>query len=57
LSRSHLSLTFIDEEFVCHDLDSSNGVYLNGVRIHSATLRDGDQLQLGAIVLVYREGR
>ena len=56
LSRTHLSLTYVDGEYVCQDLDSSNGVYLNGVKIHSATLRDGDQLQAGGVVLVYREG-
>ncbi len=56
LSRTHLSITDVDGEFVAKDLDSRNGVYLNGVKIYSATLKDGDQLQVGGVVIVYHEG-
>ena len=57
LSREHLRLSWVSEELRCEDLDSANGVYLNGVRIHSAVLRNGDSLQLGDVVLVFYEGR
>lgn len=30
-----------------HDLDSSNGTFVNGERVTSSELRDGDQLRLG----------
>ena len=33
-----------------------NGIVLNGLKVHSAVLRDGDQVQLGDVVLSYREG-
>lgn len=56
LSRHHAELTRRDGEFQVRDLDSRNGVYLNGLQIHSAVLRDGDQLALGDVVLLYREG-
>ncbi|MBM4379961.1 MAG: FHA domain-containing protein [Deltaproteobacteria bacterium] len=56
LSRKHLLVTRHDGEFVVEDLDSRNGVFLNGVKIHSATLRDMDTLQLGPVVFVYHEG-
>ena len=56
LSRHHAKFTRKQGEFVVTDLDSVNGVLLNGLRVHSAVLRDGDQLQLGDIVLLYREG-
>ncbi|HEY0839462.1 MAG TPA: FHA domain-containing protein [Vulgatibacter sp.] len=56
LSRSHLSLTRNGSDYSCLDLDSSNGVYLNGIRIHSAVLREGDQLQLGDVILLYFAG-
>jgi pSer/pThr/pTyr-binding forkhead associated (FHA) protein len=37
------------------DLRSTNGTYLNGVRIEQVSpLRDGDRLELGDIALVYR---
>ena len=57
LSREHLVLTWRGEELHCRDLESANGVYLNGVKIHSAVLRNGDSLQLGDVVLVFYEGR
>lgn len=39
------------------DLGGRNGVFVNGVKIHSATLHDGDSVQLGSILFVYHEGR
>ena len=56
VSRHHARLCLISDAFWIEDLNSSNGVYLNGVKIHSATLRDGDQIQVGGVILVYREG-
>lgn len=57
LSRRHLGLRRRGYEIVCTDLDSHAGVWLNGIRVHSAVLRDGDQLQIGDVVFVYREVR
>lgn len=57
ISRRHMSLERSGPEYVCSDLDSANGVYLNGVKAHSAVLREGDTLQIGDVVLVYHEGR
>jgi pSer/pThr/pTyr-binding forkhead associated (FHA) protein len=56
LSRHHLRFTRRNGEYTCTDLDSRNGLYLNGLRVHSVVLRDGDELQLGDVTLVYREG-
>jgi pSer/pThr/pTyr-binding forkhead associated (FHA) protein len=56
VSRRHLRLTSKEDEYACEDLGSRNGVYLNGVKIHSAVLRNEDQLQLGDAVFIYREG-
>ena len=57
LSRKHMVIKKAGEEFSCTDLESRNGVYLNGVKIHSAVLREGDTLQLGNVVFLYHEGR
>jgi pSer/pThr/pTyr-binding forkhead associated (FHA) protein len=57
LSRKHLALRREHGQYTVLDLDSRNGVYLNGVKIHSAVLHEGDNLQLGSVVLVYHEGR
>ncbi len=56
LSRLHLRIEQVREGYRALDLDSRNGVFLNEVRIHSATLRDGDTVQLGNVVLMYHEG-
>jgi pSer/pThr/pTyr-binding forkhead associated (FHA) protein len=54
ISRRHLIIRAIPEGHACEDAGSRNGVFLNGVKIHSASLRDGDTLQIGNVVLVYR---
>jgi pSer/pThr/pTyr-binding forkhead associated (FHA) protein len=37
------------------DLDSANGVYVNGVKTHSAVLHEGDTIQIGDVVFVLHE--
>ena len=39
VSRKHLLVRNIGSEHTCVDLGSRNGFYLNGVKVHSATLR------------------
>ena len=56
LSRRHLLLCKEGNEYVVRDLNSRNGVYLNGIKIHSAVLRGGDTLQVGNIAFVFLEG-
>lgn len=56
LSRRHALLKKRDGEYSVVDLESANGVYLNGVRAHSAVLREGDAMQIGDVVFVYHEG-
>jgi pSer/pThr/pTyr-binding forkhead associated (FHA) protein len=56
VSRLHACFTRIDEEYQIEDLDSRNGVYLNGLKVHLAVLREGDELQLGDLVFLYKEG-
>lgn len=55
LSRRHMVVRRAGPELSCVDLDSANGVYLNGVRAHSAVLHDGDTLQIGDVVFVFHE--
>jgi len=57
LSRMHMKLERYQGGYRAVDLESSNGIYLNEVRIHTATLRDGDTLQLGNAVFIYHEGK
>lgn len=56
LSRRHVRLTKDGNEYTITDLASRNGVFLNGVRVHSAVLRGGDTLQMGNVTFLYLEG-
>jgi pSer/pThr/pTyr-binding forkhead associated (FHA) protein len=56
ISRKHVVITKNGAEFRCRDLDSANGLYVNGVKAHSAVLHDGDAIQIGDVVFVFHEG-
>ena len=56
LSRKHARLRRRGIEYIIDDLDSTNGVWINGIRVHSVTLCHGDTLQLGDLVFRYEEG-
>jgi pSer/pThr/pTyr-binding forkhead associated (FHA) protein len=56
VSRDHARFVRIDDEYQVEDAESRNGVYLNGVKVHLALLREGDELQFGDLLYVYREG-
>ena len=56
LSRRHALITLYESEIMVEDLDSANGLFLNGIKIHSATLRDGDVFQIGGVVFSFRVG-
>lgn len=55
ISRHHMALERNGPEYVCRDLDSRNGVYLNGIKVHSAVLRPGDQLQMGEALFLFQD--
>ncbi len=56
VSRTHARLTRIDDEYTIEDLDSRNGILLNGLQVHAAVLRDGDEVHIGDFVFTYQEG-
>ena len=56
VSRKHISLKRENSELICTDLMSHNGLFLNGIKIHSATLRDGDTIQIGDVIFLYNQG-
>ncbi|MBL0209475.1 MAG: FHA domain-containing protein [Holophagaceae bacterium] len=52
VSTHHAVFHKVDERWTVKDLNSTNGTWLNGVRIQGmATLSEGDSLKLGAIQL------
>ena len=48
VSRKHFKVTREDDHYVIEDLGSGNGIKLNGERVSSATLYDGDIIYVGA---------
>jgi pSer/pThr/pTyr-binding forkhead associated (FHA) protein len=58
VSRVHCRLTAAQGGALeVKDLESTNGTFVNGERIHTASLRHGDRLKVGRVELeVIREG-
>jgi pSer/pThr/pTyr-binding forkhead associated (FHA) protein len=54
-SRQHAFFRVRGTDCVLVDNDSHNGVILNGVKVHSAVLREGDVIQVADNVFVYHE--
>ena len=52
-SRHHAFFRVRGTDCVPLDNDSHNGVFLNGFKIHSAVLREGDVIQVADSVFVY----
>lgn len=53
ISRHHCVIRKVGAGFEIQDLQSSNGVLLNGSRVQSSPLRDGDRVTLGQIQLTF----
>lgn len=50
ISRKHCCIALVDHRFVVRDLDSMNGVWVNGDRVsHSHDLVNGDRLMIGDV--------
>jgi pSer/pThr/pTyr-binding forkhead associated (FHA) protein len=56
ISREHAVILYDDEAFVVEDLQSTNGTRVNGKRIRTSPLADGDEVQLGQTLLRFALG-
>jgi hypothetical protein len=54
VSRKHAEVVWEAEGFVVLDLDSENGVFLNGEKVKKKALKDGDAIQIGPQKFVFR---
>jgi len=58
LSRRHASLTYRIESVILEDLGSTNGTFVNDVRIEEPTLlRSGDRFQIGSVHFKFLQER
>ncbi len=54
VSRKHAEVVWEADGFVVLDLDSENGVFLNGEKVKKRALKDGDAIQVGPQKFVFR---
>ncbi len=54
ISRKHATITRSGNHFVISDQASSNGTYVNGIRITSKVLEPGDVIKMGSTVLTFK---
>jgi hypothetical protein len=58
VSRKHATIAFeADGSYRVTDLGSENGTYVNGARISSTILKDGDEVHVGKSTLVFSQSR
>ncbi len=57
VSREHAKIRFEGGRFWIYDLGSRNGTFVNSQRVQRQMLMDGDRIQVGDTVLVFKEVR
>ena len=55
VSRKHARIALRNEEYHIEDMNSTNGVYVNGVRVVKCVLRDNDQIEMGGVKIIFKE--
>ena len=55
VSRRHAKVALRNEEYHMEDMNSTNGVYVNGVRVVKCVLRDNDQIEMGGVKIIFKE--
>lgn len=54
VSRTHAEVVWEADGFAILDLDSENGVFVNGEKVKKQALKDGDTIQIGPQKFVFR---
>ena len=55
VSREHAHVFFLNEEYHIEDMNSTNGIYVNGIKIVKCVLRNHDQIDIGGVKLFFNE--
>lgn len=55
VSRAHARVRYEGGSFVVSDLDSSNGIFVNGKATRMQALHGGDEVQIGKFTVVFHE--
>ena len=54
MSARHFAIVHSDGQYLIRDLGSTNGTFVNGMRIGTTALKDGDQIEAGQSTFVVR---
>jgi DNA-binding winged helix-turn-helix (wHTH) protein len=54
VSRHHARILVAGREATIEDLASKNGTFVNGERVNSRRLSDGDEIKIGSLALTFR---
>ncbi|HPU44098.1 MAG TPA: FHA domain-containing protein [Dictyoglomaceae bacterium] len=54
VSRFHAKIIKNDDKYFIEDTNSANGTLVNGIKVTRELLHDGDIIQIGDIVLVFK---
>lgn len=57
ISRKHAEIVFQSGRFVVNDLDSLNGLKVNGYKVARVILEEGDSIRLGEVALVFTSAK
>jgi len=57
VSRRHARVIFRNEEYFVEDLASTNGTYVNGIKIVKCVLRNSDQINIGGVKILFTEDK
>jgi pSer/pThr/pTyr-binding forkhead associated (FHA) protein len=55
VSRKHARISYLNEEYKIEDLGSTNGIYVNGVKVEKCILRKHDVLEIGGLKILFLE--
>lgn len=55
VSRKHARVFFRNDEFHVEDLESTNGTYVNGIKVAKCTLRNNDHIEIGGVKILFTE--
>jgi pSer/pThr/pTyr-binding forkhead associated (FHA) protein len=55
VSRKHARILFRNEEYQIEDLGSTNGIYVNSVKVEKCILRNNDLIEIGGVEMLFSE--
>jgi len=55
VSRQHARILLLNEDYTLEDLNSTNGTFVNGVRVSKCVLRNNDLIEIGEAKILFVE--